>query len=62
MMTQYLELSEDAMVERLQVLQKLARSVLKVAHKQPYDTNAHQKACTKMIVEMNKLAKEGDII
>jgi len=61
-MPRYLELSADELVEKLSRLQELARKALEVAHTKPYNHNKHEKACATMIVEMNKLAKEGDIV
>lgn len=61
-MTKYLKLSEDELVEKLQKLQIIAREMLFIGQKKPYNPRNHEMACTSMIVEINKLAKEGDII
>jgi len=61
-MPRYLELTEDELVEKLRRLQELARKALEIAHAKPYNHNKHERACATMIVEMNKLAKEGDVI
>lgn len=61
-MPQYLELTEDQMVEELRSIQKLARIMFKAGQTQPYDLKIHQKACVDVTKKMNELARGGDII
>ena len=62
MSNNYLELTEDQMVEELQAIQKLARIMFNAGKIEPYDLKAHEIACTEVVKKMNKLAIQGDVI
>lgn len=58
----YLEMSEDAMVEWLVDMQKLARVLLKTGAAKPYSKIAHNIAVQATLDKMTSLANSGDII
>ena len=61
-MINYLELTEDQMVEELSSIQILARGLFNAGRTKPYNKKVHEKASVELIKKMNKLAIKGYVI